>query len=741
MSGGGGKGGKGKLEVIDYKMSVQWAVCAEDVDSVNKIYLNDREVPDLGLPRLENAVVTVDNLELFGGPKKGGGIKGDVHFLFGGLTQQMSAILAAKHERTPTTMTGHRGFLSLFFTGTGENTNGFVWATNNPMIPAPEVEVTRLPKTLTGFTAAIGEDANPAAIIHECMTNAKWGAGYQASAINLTSFQAAATTLINEGFGLSFEWTPDGPVEEFVNEVLRHINGRLNFDMETGEWELSLLRDDYDVGAIPVISRQVGKLKEYQRKTWADVVGNLVVSFTNPDNEEAETVTLYDAAATAIQSIEVRDNSERYVGVRDLDLAWKVVERDLRQRSALLATATVEIPFAMESVEPGKPVLLDWTDEPLNGESDFRLQDIIVMRVMAIRPTQRGSAAQTVTLMEDVFSYGAAPRPVVSSVVVSDQSSPPQDVVNYRIMGVPFYMVAIALGDSDARNLVYPSTVTTVIADAGGSDVRDIDLRRSLSGTYSSVSIIDDQISFSLPGNIPVEKRTTISGAFRVSGLGVGDMLAIGLSPNDEIVVISDIDYINDEFTVERGMIDTIPRNWAGGIVVLGIDTGTNTLDTSSHAVGENLVYKMLPTTSQGSLQLDQASPHTFTADERMHLPYRPANLSFNSQEGFTFDEDVATDDWTFAWAWRNRITETGALLAWDEGTVLPETGQTLLLRLRRNGTIYEDVTISDGALTQHTFSVPSGDRDVDDVFVVEFIARRDGFDAHQAPTITLTLE
>lgn len=745
MGGGGGKGGKGSLEVIDYRMSVQWGVCADMVDSVNKIYLNDREVPDLGLPISTNQVVSVDNLELFGGPKKGGGVLGDIHFLFGASTQAMSAVLAAKHGRTPTTMTGHRGFLSLFFTDMGESTNGFTWGTNNPMIPAPEVEVTRQPKTLTGFTAGINGNANPASIIHECMTNAEWGAGYPASAINLSTFLTAAQTLQDEEFGLSFEHTPDGPIEEFVNEVLRHISGRLSYDMETGEWELFLLRDDYDVNAIPVLSRQIGKLKEYQRKTWADVVGNLVVSFTNPDNEEAETVTLYDAAATAVQSVEVRDNSERYAGVRNLDLAWRVVERDLRQKSSLLSTATVEIPYAMENVMPGKPVLLDWTDAPLNGETDFQLDDIIVMRVVAIRATTRGSASQTITLMEDVFSYGSAPRPTVAVVNPDDQSEAPTDVAGYRIAGAPFYLVAQALGDGDARAINYPKTSTMVVADAGGADVRDIDLRRivtvnGVSG-YSSVSIIDDQVSFTLGESIDAEAQTTLSGVAKLGDLGVGEIIMFGQAPNDELVLISDVDFGADEFTVERGVLDTIPRAWGSSTVAFGIDQATNVLDTYEHADGETLTYKMLPTTSQGSLPLADASPRTATADGRMHLPLRPVGITYNSQSGFAFDVDAALANWTVEWAWRNRITETGSILLWDEATVLGETGQELTIRLVRNGTVYETFNTIDQTLTQHTFSVPVGDRQVGDVYEIEFVAQRDGYDAYQVPVVTLTLE
>lgn len=751
MGGGGGKSGKGSVEVIDYRMSVQWAVCADAVDSVNRVYCNDRDLPLAGLPITTNSSQVLDQMNLFGGDKKGGGVQGDVHFLFGGSTQTMTERLAAKHGRTEATMTGHRGFLSIFFTETAvaqaAGEIGFVWGTNNPMVPPIEVEVTRHPKTLTGFTN-IGTDANPAAIIHECMTNTVWGSGYPASSIDLATFQIAAQTLVDESFGLSFAWTADGPVEEFVNNVLRHISGRVNFDMETEKWQLYLLRDDYDKDLIPVLARSNAQLKDYQRKSWAEVVGNLVVSFTNPDNEKAETVMLYDAAATAIQSVEVRDNAVRYSGIRNRDIAWRVVERDLRQKSALLATGTVEIPYAMEGVVPGKPVVLDWTSEPANGETDFKLRDRIVMRVMAIRPTKRGAVSQTVTLMEDVFSYGAAPRPAGQYVIdVDTGSSAPQEVANYRIAGATFYHVAQERGDTNARAMQYPETTTMVVADAAASDVRDIALMRYITpatGTpkYSEVATVDDQILFVLASALSEDDiESTISGTDKIAGLGVGGFLLLGNAPNDEIVQIIEIDYNENSFTITRGMIDTIPRKWLALTTVFGINPNTNVLDVSSHSAGETLTYKLLPTTSQGSLPIEDAASLVTTGSDRMHLPLRPANIQYGGTTGFDFDVDVATDDWVVGWSNRNRLTETGALLLWDEANVVGESGQDVTLVLKRNGAQVDSVTITDLMITSHTFTVDPVDKDVGDVFTVEFVSARDGFQCYQKPILTINME
>ena len=61
----------------------------------------------------------------------------------------------------------------------------------------------------------------------QCLNNATWGLGYAASEIDAPSFQAAANSLASEQYGLSILWDREQPLEEFIAEVLRHIDGTL----------------------------------------------------------------------------------------------------------------------------------------------------------------------------------------------------------------------------------------------------------------------------------------------------------------------------------------------------------------------------------------------------------------------------------------------------------------------------------------------------------------------------------
>jgi hypothetical protein len=83
------------------------------------------------------------------------------------------------------------------------------------------------PSTITRyqFTQIVQSgDMNPAHIIRECITDTSWGMGYTDADIDDTSFTAAADTLFDEEFGLSLLWSKEEKIEEFIKDIIRHID-------------------------------------------------------------------------------------------------------------------------------------------------------------------------------------------------------------------------------------------------------------------------------------------------------------------------------------------------------------------------------------------------------------------------------------------------------------------------------------------------------------------------------------
>ena len=139
--------------------------------------------------------------------------------------------------------------------------------------------------------------------------------------------------LFNEGFGMSIQWTRESTIESFVGEILDHIQAALYVDPETGKFTLKLFRDDYDATTLPLISPDNAVLDNYQRKLWGETVNEIIVSWTNPVNEQDETITQQDLGNITVQGGVVSD-TRSYYGIRNASLASRVAIRDVRQSSA-----------------------------------------------------------------------------------------------------------------------------------------------------------------------------------------------------------------------------------------------------------------------------------------------------------------------------------------------------------------------------------------------------------------------
>jgi hypothetical protein len=259
---------------------------------------------------------------------------------------------------------------------------GFKWSTNNPFLPGCWINLTRMPKGLNPALAAIpnpqldeegvasfGDDCNGAHIVYECLTNIDWGMGDSSSSLDVPSFEDAAQTLFNENFGLSLQWVKPSTIESFVQEILDHIQGTLYQNPATGKLTLRLYRDDYQavLATLPTLDSTNSKVEKFSRKAWGETVNEIVVSWTNPANEQEETVTYHDHANIAIQNGAIVSDSRNYYGVRNSDLAIKLAVRDIRTAAAPLASAEVTVDRRSFNLFPGGIVKLQSPKDNIRG--------------------------------------------------------------------------------------------------------------------------------------------------------------------------------------------------------------------------------------------------------------------------------------------------------------------------------------------------------------------------------------
>lgn len=714
MSGGGGGGGSSKMNVADYSMSIHYAVCFGPVDSIDDIRINDKSINIGGYG--SNTTVEINQKGLYGGSRKNGGVAGKIDLMFGGATQLATPALASRLGLTPETCPGFRGYTSLFFydgssSKNGVTFSGFYWGSNFPTIPPVDVTVTRYPLGPNGEKmAGPNGGANPSHIIYECMTNRQWGMGCPVGLIDIPSFQAAANTLAAEAFWMGMLWVRSDTIENFIGEVLDHIQAALGPDPNTGKWRLKLLRDDYDMNNLFIVSPGNAEITKMQRKLWGETANEVTVVYTNPDNEEEESLTYHDDANIAAQG-QVVGTSRNYYGVRDGNLAARLAMRDLRQSASALLSVDVEIDRRGWNLRPGDVVELRWPEYGIGS---------CFMRVGDINYGNIGDSKIKTTLLEDIFGLGSAiftaihkpqpgepipeyppprpgtvtPPPVLPPIPQSPQppewvntNEQPRPLDYYWIGTTPYFMLARLLGDAAMATYEYPTVGAFTLVSQDSRDTASIGRwaqTPDITGNpeYTLQILLPNMLRGELAAPLVQEAVSTIPALVGRTGNGNpvnGNYVLIHNPTTPDIHEITAIESVQADgsITLRRAAIDTVPRAWPAGSIAYVFDgSSTTPFDPTAYADGVDVTYNFTPVTSVGALALESAPNVVTEMSGRPHLPYRPANVAF---DGVLFGVTAPTpdDDVVITWSRRNRITETGQLLRWNDADVEPEAGQT----------------------------------------------------------------
>ncbi|WP_176473469.1 phage tail protein [Sphingopyxis sp. GW247-27LB] len=660
--------------------------------------------------------IDINRANLFGGPKKEGGLVGTVYFLPGAADQLLPETLARRMGLAANDCPAYRGLTTMFFIGNGASggqsylsnvsSGGFLWSSNSPFIQDIWVELDRTPEGLDPDIARIGNDANPAHIIYEAMTNSDWGMGGSSLFFNTANWNAVAQTLYDETFGLSLRWTQQAEIENFINEVLGHIAGSVYVDPRDGLFNIMLYRDDYDYETLPVVDVSNARLVNFERKMWGEVTNEISATWTNPENGKEESVTAQDLASIAIHGAPISDSRD-YFGVRNPDLAMRLALRDLRIAATPLAIGEIECDRSFFDKVPGGVLRLLWNDPSIDLELDMAI------RIIQIDRGRKTNAKIKISFVEDVFGLSK----FSSTGSQGSEATPPEEPLplsNEKIISLPAFFALGSIDRTTINELAYPETFAGVLGASDQADAQSFDifeerpnaagvLNWTNIGTKSLVGVTETD------GALAAEAETPMSGSPFVGvsrGPQIGGFVIFGDTTDDEmeIALVKDYDSVNDEWILARGVLDTIPREWPTATVVRFMPAGFNVTDDTLRSGGEDVDLRMLTRTSLGTLDIDDATTVTATLVPRVHGPLRPANVKINDQ-GFGIIDATAATDLVVTWSNRSRFYEDGIALAWDAASVPPEYLQEILITVfRENG---DEMFVVRGLWEETTYTIP----------------------------------
>ena len=707
-------------------------------------------------------------------PATAPGYQGIAHIFFRGSASRAASDPVSNDGIFGTIFGGFAGsglFSGLF--GGADDRAGFQWSSNNPYLPPAAVNATRGPVGLSkaliypivGVNELTGEyeiaapgdafteedgirvldrtrlpDANPAAMIFECMTNEDWGKGEPLAAFNVASYEAAATTLENEHFGLTMLYMQQDSIENYVSEILDHIVAVQYQDPATGLWNLDLIRDDYDSTSLLVLDPSNCDVESIRTKGWGETTNDIKVSYTDPVSGDEETVSAQNLSNIAIQGGVVSDSRD-YHGCRNPWLAKIIANRDVGSASRSLKSATVKVNRKAFALKPASVVEFTWPEEDILE---------LPMRVTSIDYGNPKDRKITLELIEDV--YGTPPIQIAAGTQLPidyDIDPNPKDPDRLFIMTPPLPpLTRNGLSVTELDDNYPQSEVQFLISD---SAVEFLDTHAVSTGTLANgstgnvvVATVPPAYTRALGVDLVREVRSIIGGRTINNITGgnptIGDLLVIGSDEEThEIIMLDSYDDGLEEWTVLRAMYDTIPLEWTATDRLWLLPLGQSTLDNRENIAGDEQTYRFLPRTRAGRLEYADATPVTYTPNERPHQPFRPASPRIDAQlyDGPTyFGGPPALVNLT--WLNRNRLAEDSVAYAWDASSTTPEAGQTTTIRFRDadSGDIEFELTGLGGSGGAYDISAAQQYR----FYSVEFVAVRDGIESYRSQDVTMEI-
>lgn len=562
-------------------------------------------------------------------------------------------------------------------------------------------------------------DMNFVHMIRECLTDPDWGMGYADADIDDTSFTAAADTLFNECFGGSVLWDREIPIEDFVNELMKHIDAVLYVSRTSGKFVLKLIRNDYDVGTLTTLDESnIVKVSKPTRAAFGELTNSVTVEYWDKNTGKKASLTVNDTALVQMQGAVINTSLE-YKALTSAPHAAIVAQRDLRSLSNPLLSCTIYANIDARDLNIGSVFIFSWARW---GVSEM------VMRITGIAVGDGKNNQVRIECIQDVFD---TPETAIVIANESQWTNPQQeptavDPAKQVAEEAPYLELVQVLGQSDIDSKLEQDNTLGYVLAAAGRPTSGINARMWTDDStgYEEVGPLDFCPNGVLVGNLDkVATTLTLTNTQALSSVSVGEHMAIG----DELMRIDTIDTGTGVITVGRGVMDTVPQSHSAGALAIFWDQFYG-IDPTEYASGESIDVKITPVSGSGVLDLADATATSVVMAQRAFKPYPPGNLQIN---GDYYLDNVYGDpaELTISFAHRDRLQQTsGTLTDHTAGNIGPEAGQVYRLRGYVDDVLVE--TQDDVASSPFLWTPPS-----DGLIRVEVDSKRDGLYSIQAAT------
>ncbi|HHG4905540.1 TPA: phage tail protein [Pseudomonas aeruginosa] len=658
------KAGK-KKQTVGYKyfLGVQAGLCYGADVVLRKLWFG-KDLAWSG--EISSGSFEVDKKQLFGGEDRGGGVAGTITFYPGDRVQEEDPYLVSKVGGDKTSAL--RGLCYLVF-------KDFYFG-NSTSLNSPAMELQRFPKSPAGNTQweRIGDDANPAYLIYEFLTNRMFGASMPVALIDIDAIESCAERLFNEGIGLSILLDSQSQVGDVISDILKHIDGNRITDATTGQLRISLVRPDYDIDSLPVINESIIKsVSDFKRGSVTSAVSEIRVKYKSRSADYEERVAQAQNLGLRIHKGLVDSSQQDFPYATTATVAQGIAARLMIPLSSPLTNCNVECNRKLHRVQVGDPIVLNWS--PLDVTR-------MVMRVTSVDLGTLDKGTIKLGLIQDVFGTTAT----IYTPPANDDWVRPTSVANPVEKSLIMECPAFLEDDGQPGHLI-------CVAERP-----------------------DDELGYRLLTRLPGEEEFSWDGTtgFSVSGVIVAknsegfeisgkDLDMLGNATTGQIIRGENIAYIENADLalsewfgyrsvemlengnvfisgLERGLIDTIAVDHALGARVWFVDQAPI---TSSIAYTSGSVQaKLLTYTNNDAMTEEGSGTLTVSVTGRYKLPVVPGRVMLN---GWLAGNDISASS-TYRIRWSRRSSDYPGIVFESDPLDIAQAGVTYNVYVRQDG-------------------------------------------------------
>ena len=396
----------------DYYYSWVEAICCGEVDGIRKIWGEPEDRPS---PELSQGGWTYPNGTI--------GADGKYIRLYPGASTQNRA--------------------SDTYSGDGMNYRGVCFAVYDDFylgrdvatVPAHTFEVRRLPKCLDengatfGMNTTIGDEANPAAVVYEALTNKYWGKGVDPAIIDKSSFVSASDYFASKSIGVSYVLEEKMSVADFLEMVQKHTDLIIQYQDGKIFCYITTRQDTYYSNIISINPEDIVDFS-VERDSWAATYNEVRGVFRDSEKELKTSVVHLTEAGNVSLTGNVRSYEEDYEMFIRRNLVSERLERLMREVSTPKTRLRLELNRHEMRLLPSDLISIEWEDW-FNGKVK------LYAKVVSVNSNDSDSSVISVSAEEDIYTPAylydiAAPTSTdpEAQVVMIDENAPESNYDN-----------------------------------------------------------------------------------------------------------------------------------------------------------------------------------------------------------------------------------------------------------------------------------------------------------------------